>query len=185
MVVETRRFVPNPPYPEGTGPKPFPASEEEVIELIPTTKAGAYTRISIRISRMVVQIAKPIRWHLAKSEILFQLSDSEDGYIPPSSLETPHPGYALERGKLQEMGMTAMEDFGLNQDIYRTTYTYHGENGVFREVRDYPSQTVNGLVFNRLYDKVEASENPVFVEWSIRDEAGLPFNLARGRVKAK
>ncbi len=73
--------------------------------------------------------------------------------------------------RLQEIAFAQMQDFGLDLDVFKTTWDFKHPNGVTSETRSYPSQTIPGLVFTRDLRRYTEDEDPIEVSWTVVDKA--------------
>lgn len=88
----------------------------------------------------------------------------------------------VKADNLQVIGLEVMKQYGLNENISKPRYTkrgwdeegiIHDGNGIFRELRAYPSQTINGLSFLRERRFEKYSHKELSVGWSVVDDASL------------
>lgn len=155
-MIDAERIVARPPYPDNPPPTPVGINAESA-RIIMTE---SLTRFAQRCPKGFWSVAyiSPIQ--------LFSISEKPDGHMP-SSYEG-HPGYAMEKAKLQSVGLDAMREFGLDTDITdprKHSLSTH-DNGIIRELTVYPSQTVKGLAFERWLDYIGGTQEPVSVEWN-------------------
>jgi hypothetical protein len=97
----------------------------------------------------------------------------------------------VKADNLQVIGLEVMKQYGLNEDISKPRYTkrgwdeegiMHDGNGIFRELRAYPSQAINGLSFLRERRFEKYTHKELSVGWSVVDDVSL-FGVIFGKKK--
>ena len=96
----------------------------------------------------------------------------------------------VESDHLQQLGLEVMKEYGFDET---KTKPYAGlqkwqqndiddPGGTSREFTLYPSQTIEGLVFERTRKYVKTTGETISVSWSVRDNAPL-IKIGLGRKK--
>lgn len=165
MAIKIESIVARPPYPEIHPPAPVEISAE-----------SARIVMRERVRRYAGEIPQGLisRTKRPKNPMSLISINKDSGWM--SSTEEGDPGYVLDGAQLQDLTVEAMREFGLDTGI-----TYESEhsltphnNGTIRERTVYPSQTVKGLSFVRWFDYVEATGEPVSVDWNLEDDHIMP-----------
>lgn len=157
-MIEIERIVPAPPMQEVAPPEPLPINEDQARFFFRNKIRGYAGRIPQ--GSFALGLQQP-------SVELFAI-DEDGGYI---NTENPHhPGYKMQGGDLQRIGLEAMREFGLDigSQPIEVSITPH-DNGTIREQTRYASEAVRGLSFDRWLDYVADTKEPVSVRWELTD----------------
>ncbi len=176
MAIRVENIVARPPYPEKHPLAPVEISPESA-KLVMRERVKRYAE---GIPQGFVSRARGPRRSLTLISI-----DREGGWM--NSTEAGHPGYVLDGVQLQDLTIEAMQEFGLNTNItYESEHSLNPHpNGTIRERTVYPSQTVKGLSFERWFDSVEATGEPVSVDWRLLDTHVNPGEVLIGMTPPK
>ena len=88
----------------------------------------------------------------------------------------------VESGRLQALGLEVMKEYGFDENSSKPEYTDGGwtkdgiiddHGGTSRELRIYPSKTINGLAFERAKNFNTTTGEVLYVSWSVLDKAPL------------
>lgn len=95
----------------------------------------------------------------------------------------------IERGRYQELAFQVMKRFGFDPNHFRPNFidgnwnpdgVVQLDNGTSREILDFPSTTIPGLVFERWLEFYTGTGQPIYVGWSVIDNGPYwRINLAR------
>lgn len=90
----------------------------------------------------------------------------------------------VESDRLQRLGFAVMKEYGFNENNPRSTYGSGSWpkdgvtdfwTGTSSELKSYPSQTIDCLVFHRIREFITATGETMSVSWSVADNTPLPF----------
>ncbi len=176
MAIRVENIVASPPYPENHPPEPVEISPEAA-KLVMRERVRGFAE---GIPQGILSRARG-----PKNPVNLINIDIKKGWM--SSSEEGHPGYVLDGAQLQDLTLEAMREFGLNTNVtYESEHslTKHS-NGTIRELTVYPSQAVKGLTFERWLDYVEATGEPVSVDWNLTDDHVMPGQFIIGATTPK
>lgn len=79
----------------------------------------------------------------------------------------------VEADRSQELGFEVMKEFGFNPNVSlrQREHRSYWDKTIIEKTTGYPSQTIGGLVFDKVEQSYEGSERPFQVEWRARDAA--------------
>jgi hypothetical protein len=160
MALNVHEFVKDPPYP----PR------------VDTTPSRTERRVSVREAKTMMRarvgyVAERSRglFHLAPtvSIKLYEMNDGELGRIEYEDLVHQPNSVLLDAEKGQAALLEVLGEYGFDPQASREINRLGYDNGSFRVVRVYPSQTVRGLKFER-YAHVTGMEQPISVYWRVK-----------------
>lgn len=159
MAIRVEDMVARPPSPDDIGP-PIEISAEQALAII----RDRIRDYADEIPQIPISEVKSFR----ESDRLIRINDARGLIL---SFKFGYPGYLVDRVQLQDLTIEAMREFGLDTDIsYEFEHhLFQQNNGTISEHTVFPSQSVNGLSFVRWLTYIEATGDPVDVEWSLED----------------
>lgn len=137
-----------------------------------------------RIDAIRRNVERPIRfgyfYHIMPFSALNEKDDHRELFFFTSEEFSFFENGKVESDRLQRLGFEIMRGYGLDENISQPAYTNNGynqnevndySNGISVEVLDYPSQTINGLIFQRIREFVTATGKTLSVDWEAVDKA--------------
>ena len=139
--------------------------------------------LSSKIDVIRRSVELPIRMGYTDEYIRSLFSITAEKYVCLKGMDW-RKGYIwrVESDRLQQLGIGVMKEYGLDETNSRPEYcngswTKGGiiddRDGTSREMRLYPSQTIDGLAFERVKKFVNTTGEVLSVEWSVFDKAPL------------
>jgi len=100
---------------------------------------------------------------------LFEIGADPLGEIPGYIVGPDDEGYKLDKGKLQNIGVRLMNEFGFDPETSQVIPKEAPEvpKGVVREIREFPSATIKDLRFVRWMDYLKKTGQPLRVHWQV------------------
>jgi len=158
------------------------------------TDQQAIDNLRSRIEIVRKNIEKPSRIGLPPSrmKVLFSFTAEEYAYLEGMNWRDGKIG-RVETDRLQTLGLGVMKEYGFDEKISQSgCHEIHwpkdgitdNQDGTSEEMRLYPSQTINGLTFERV-KKFSTDEGKVLsVSWSVLDNAPLFSTNLGKKIKA-
>lgn len=178
--------------------KKHPIPTDKHVQSILRRKINAvrnHVESPIRLGNLIVGLIST-RFNKDNSQPLFSFtaekySDLEE-YIDWKDKRSRDYGkkWRVESDRLQALGIGVMKEYGFNEEIWRPEYSGHGwtedgtmsnrEEGTSEENRLYPSDAIEGLVFERSRIFDTATGKTLCVSWDVVDKAStIRINLGK------
>lgn len=154
----------------------FPPSDPEA----PVNRIITPRRAATLIRGEICKVTKPKNKIGTPTKHLFRITASAEGEL--MNYDDMFPTPILARNKLQEVGLKAMKEFGLDVEKFvdmdrgTTVVDERGEIESFSERREYPSLTIRGIVFNRTVSYFRDHDHPTEVVWSVQNHSDESYS---------
>lgn len=156
--------------PRGHNPETYPLLTPEALQQI----------LREKIDYIVAQLHKPKRPRTDDERKIRQLVNIKGGDTFSLITDVIYTRVGtIDHSTLQTTAYALMQEYGLDPNINILTDTIIGDNHVTREIHHFPSQTIPGLVFQRMYDY--DPEGPIMLMWHVEDQG--PLRKKRQRSK--
>lgn len=178
MAISPELFVPTPPYPPEVKREPTPPTLLSAAEAL--AKLEEKLARAAKGVRSLFRLTNLYGKYGGASLMLFEMNVSEQVTMIDGKKHGPITEYRVPKKDFHDPAFALMQRYGLDPNISTVKSKTPHSNGTIRERREYPSQTVKGLVFERWYDYIEATNQPTHVRWEITDQQFIfPLNLNR------
>jgi hypothetical protein len=184
MAVNPEFFASSPPYPNKDGQFSLPLREEKKSDDPLVLSADqAFKLLDKKLLRAAKQVATFIKLtSLGEKYDMIQRSlfsmdaekqisivDKESGY------DSPIATYGVDsKEAFQDVALDLMQKkYGLDLNKFKIESETPHANGIVREFRKYPSQTIKGLMFKRWFDYIKATNQPTWVRWEVADNISI------------
>jgi len=178
MAISPELFVETPPYPPEVKKEPTPPT--------PLSAGEALAKLEKKLARAAKDVRSLFRLTNLYGKygyaalVLFEMGVSEEISMIDGEKHGPVIAYTAPKNGFHDAAFELMQSYGLDPNISRVKGETPHSNGTIREFREYPSQTVKGLVFERWYDYIKATNQPTHVKWEITDQQIIfPLNFNR------